>query len=301
MTGPDGGESPSAINPLIAWQQPHPVMLAELVYRARPGRETLERYADLVFETAEFMASFAREEEGVAGSIRAGRFVLGPPIVPAQENHDPRSVLNPAFELAYWDFGLRTALEWRRRLGLPPVSRWEKVVAGLAALPTAEGRYVPYEGCPETWGDHAVDHPSMLCALGMLPGSTVDREVMNRTLDAVLRHWKFSQAWGWDFPVIAMSAARLGRPVDAADALLMDTPKNTFLANGHNAQGARRDLPLYLPGNGGLLIAVAAMAAGWDGAPAGAGPTAAGLLPATPGFPADGSWRVAREGLAPVP
>jgi hypothetical protein len=41
----------------------------------------------------------------------------------------------------------------------------------------------------------------------------------------------------------------------------MDTPKNTFLPNGHNAQAGRRDLPLYLPGNGGLLIAVAAMAA----------------------------------------
>ena len=112
MSGPDGGESPSAINPLIIWQQPHPVMLAELVHRARPGRETLERYADLVFETAEFMASFAREEEARGGA--GTRFVLGPPIVPAQENHDPRAVLNPAFELAYWDFGLRTALAWRR-------------------------------------------------------------------------------------------------------------------------------------------------------------------------------------------
>jgi protein-glucosylgalactosylhydroxylysine glucosidase len=284
MSGPDGGESPSAINPLIIWQQPHPVMLAELVHRARPGRQTLERYADLVFESAEFMASFAREEEG-----GACRFVLRPPIVPAQENHDPRSVLNPAFELEYWDYGLRTAIAWRERLGLLPEPRWERVLDGLSDLPVADGHYLSYEGCPETWGEHAVDHPSMLCALGMLPGSKVDRAIMNRTLDAVLRHWKFPEAWGWDFPVIAMSAARLGRPGDAVDALLMDTPKNTYLPNGHNAQGGRRDLPLYLPGNGGLLIAVAAMAAGWDGAPDGA----------APGFPE--GWRVAREGLLPVP
>jgi hypothetical protein len=40
MTGPDGAESPSAINPLIIWQQPHPIMLAELVRRARPRRTT---------------------------------------------------------------------------------------------------------------------------------------------------------------------------------------------------------------------------------------------------------------------
>ena len=76
---------------------------------------------------------------------------------------------------------------------------------------------------------------------------------MNRTLDAVLERWRFAEAWGWDFPAIAMTAARLGRPGDAVAALLMDTPKNTFLANGHNAQGARKDLPLYLPGNGSLL------------------------------------------------
>ena len=82
------------------------------------------------------------------------------------------------------------------------------MLAGLADLPAADGRYVPYEGCPETWGDHAVDHPSMLCALGVLPGGKVDRAIMGRTLDAVLRHWRFPEAWGWDFPVIAMTAAR---------------------------------------------------------------------------------------------
>ena len=48
--------------------------------------------------------------------------------------------------------------------------------------------------------------------------------------------------------------ARLDEPALAVDALLMDTPKNTWLANGHNWQ--RANLPLYLPGNGGLLIAV---------------------------------------------
>ncbi len=308
MTGPDGAESPSAINPLIVWQQPHPIMLAELAWRARRDRATVERYADLVFESAEFMASFVRED-ATGGAPARRRFVLGPPIVPAQENHDPRAVLDPAFELEYWDFGLRTALEWRRRLALPPVEKWEKVVRALAELPVAEGVYIPYEGCPETWGAHAADHPSMLCAQGMLPGRKADRAVMNRTLDAVLEHWRFEEAWGWDFPVIAMTAARLGRPKDAIDALLMDTPKNTFLANGHNAQGTRNDLPLYLPGNGGLLIAAAMMAAGWDGARAGevgdggrAGPIrASGASTSAPGFPTDGTWRVIWEGLLPIP
>lgn len=47
----------------------------------------------------------------------------------------------------------------------------------------------------------------------------------------------------------------------------------------------------YFPANGGLLHAVAMMAAGWDGAP---------KVPA-PGFPQDGSWTVRYEGLSPAP
>ena len=73
------------------------------------------------------------------------------------------------------------------------------------------------------------------------------------------------------------------------EALLMDTPKNSYLNNGHNYQTDR--LPLYLPGNGGLLTAVAMMAAGWDGAP----------QKHAPGFPQDGSWIVEFEGLESLP
>ncbi len=88
--------------------------------------------------------------------------------------------------------------------------------------------------------------------------------------------------------MLAMCAARLGKPEKAVDALLMDVQKNTYLVNGHNYQDQR--LRLYLPGNGGLLAAVAMMAAGWDGAPEGA-----------PGFPKDGTWDVQWEGLEPIP
>jgi hypothetical protein len=58
--------------------------------------------------------------------------------------------------------------------------------------------------------------------------------------------------------MVAMTAASLGERELAIDALMMDTPKNTWLPNGHNWQ--RSGLPLYLPGNGGLLLAVADMA-----------------------------------------
>ena len=88
--------------------------------------------------------------------------------------------------------------------------------------------------------------------------------------------------------MMAMTAARLGDPARAVDALLMDLPKNQYLPNGHNVQSER--LPLYLPGNGGLLYAVALMAAGWRDGPD---------IPA-PGFPKDGRWRVRVEGMRPA-
>jgi hypothetical protein len=88
---------------------------------------------------------------------------------------------------------------------------------------------------------------------------------------------------------MAFTAARLGRGDWAVDSLLLDQKKNTYLRNGHNFQ--TNQLPLYLPGNGGLLTAVAMMAAGWDGCPPGN----------APGFPQDGQWVVLHEGLAPMP
>ena len=129
----------------------------------------------------------------------------------------------------------------------------------------------------------------MLGALGILPGTKADREIMLNTLKTVVGCWKMHEVWGWDFPMMAMTAARLGQPGLAVDCLLMDAPKNEYLSNGHNKQATRADLPIYLPGNGGLLTAVAMMAAGWEGCDTD-----------LPGFPKDGTWNVAWEGLRPM-
>ena len=90
--------------------------------------------------------------------------------------------------------------------------------------------------------------------------------------------------------MMAMTAARLGEGQAAIEALLMAQTKNRYLANGHNFQ-MEHVLPIYLPGNGGLLYSVAMMAAGWDGAPE----------RHAPGFPYDGSWTVRCEGLQAAP
>jgi hypothetical protein len=117
----------------------------------------------------------------------------------------------------------------------------------------------------------------------------IDVGVMRQTLDDVWARWDWKSTWGWDYPMMAMTAARVGEPARAVDALLMAVQKNRYLRNGHNVQDKER-LPLYLPGNGGLLYAVALMAAGWDGESAQA-----------PGFPRDGSWPVRTEGLLKAP
>ena len=89
----------------------------------------------------------------------------------------------------------------------------------------------------------------------MLPGLQhgIDAATMNRTLDEVLKTWDFPNAWGWDFGLMAMTAARLGR-TDAVDILMTDTTKNVYLKCGCNDKTA--PLTCYLPGNGALLAAV---------------------------------------------
>jgi len=271
MTGPDGRDSPSPIGPLLIWQQPHPIVMAELCYRARPTAVTLNRYRDMVMESAGFMASFAHLE------AERGVYHLGPPVIPVQENHPARETWDSAFELEYWHDALAIAQRWRRRLNLAPELAWDDVRRRLAPLPVGGGVYLAHANCPETFTERNRDHPSMLGALGWLPGNRVDRAVMRRTLDKVWADWRWPDVWGWDFGMVAMTAASLGDPERAVDTLLMDTPKNTWRASGHNWQ--RANLPVYLPGNGALLLAAAHVArlgafpkawrARWEGLPSG--------------------------------
>ena len=285
MVGPDGRESPSSVGVFLIWQQPHPIYYAEILYRVKQDKATLEKYQKLVEETAAFMASFAHWD--TAGQ----RYVLGPPLIPAQEIYPPATTYNATFELAYWRFGIETAQKWRERLGLPRVEKWHHVISYLSELPVNNGLYQNTETARNTFTDpwHRRDHPTLLGAYGFLPNDRVDTEWMQKTLDQVMQTWNWDRTWGWDYPLVAMTAARVGKPETAIHALLMDVQKNTYLNNGHNYQNQR--LTIYLPGNGGLLTATAMMAAGWDGAPD----------IHAPGFPQDGSWKVKYEGLSPIP
>jgi hypothetical protein len=187
---------------------------------------------------------------------------------------------------------LETAQRWRERLKLPRDPKWDAVIKHLPPLPTCDGFYVAAETATNTFrkAGENTSHPCMLAPLGMLDGTGVDRETMRRTLKKIIAGWDWNNTWGWDYPMMAMTAARLGEGELAIQSLLMDKNKNHYLPNGHNPQ-LGETLPLYLPGNGGLLYAVALMTAGWDGAP----------KKNAPGFPDDGQWSVRWEGLMRAP
>ncbi len=286
MTDPWAGEAPSNVGSFLIWQQPHFIYFAELMYRADPSPETVEKYRDVVFATADFMYSFAVYD------AMEGRFVLEG-MIPAQETLRASTTVNPPFELSYWHFAMETAQKWRERAGLSKNLEWEELIDKLSPLAyNDDGLYLASEDATDTYIDirFTSDHMAVLGALGILPKCKLVREdYMENTLEWVWDNWNWGKTWGWDFPMTAMNAARLGRQDLAVGALLMDKRTNTYLVSGHNYQDTR--LRIYMPGNGGLLTAVAMMAAGWDGAPD---------IP-NPGFPQDGSWNVRWEGLERMP
>jgi hypothetical protein len=162
---------------------------------------------------------------------------------------------------------------------------------------------------------------SFLMPLGWLPGRDVDKATMRRTLDRMKRDWDLRQTWGWDYPMMAMTATRLGLPEEAIDWLFFDAKNNKFgtagmtprvhldahaaafvpttagpnaganagaqAGAGPEGPGYQRAAEAYFPSNGGLLLAVALMAGGWDGQAGHA-----------PGFPKTG-WNVRVEGVLP--
>jgi len=82
--------------------------------------------------------------------------------------------------------------------------------------------------------------------------------------------------------MLAMNAARLGRPEKAIEYLL--DPNFAFDDVGMPIGGPRVATP-YFPGSGSLLLAVAMMAGGWDGDEG-------------PHFPE--GWQVEAEGFTPA-
>lgn len=303
MTDPSAAEAPSNVGSFLIWQQPHFIYLAELLYRATNDERIISRYAPLVEETAEFMSSFVTYDNEHDRYIIKG-------CIPAQETLKAADTVNPPFELSYWHFALSIAQQWRERQGLAPRNDWNEIITKLSSLAAKEGVYAAAESAPgypslilQTSNANTPfeaselpqaiklysDHMAVLAACGVLPYSPqYDIQTMHNTLRWVMDNWNWNKTWGWDFPTTCMSAVRTNDPETALEALLKDCRTNTYLPNGHNYQDSR--LRCYLPGNGGLLTAVALMCAGYDG-----------CTTPLPGFPKDGKWDIRHEGIIPLP
>ena len=270
--GPEGRSAPWEGNHPLLWKQPHPIFFAELEYRLKPTSETLHKWAEIVNGTAEHMADYAKYDN------TTGLYSLDPAMPPSEQGFTK----NDVFDLAYWRWGLDKAQEWRVRMGLKREKHWDAVRKNLVPLPVADGLYVHSTEWLDTYSNPELlnSHPDPIGVYGMIPPTEgVDRDTAHRTVKKIWTAWDWGRTWGWDPPWTAMAAARVGETQIAVDALMM----SHYDLTGVNTGGPCR----YLPGNGGLLYAVAMMAAGWDGCPD----------KHAPGFPDDGSWVVKWEGL----
>ena len=156
-------------------------------------------------------------------------------------------------------------------------------MAKLSPLPVKDGLYLCSEDTRDSYQNsrYLSDHPIVSGSLGMIPETKlVDHKILGNSLDTIMKKWNWNTCWGWDFPLLAMSAAAIDRPEQAIDFLMMEAPKNRYLANGHNFQDPGR-LMIYLPGNGGLLSAVAMMCT-------------------SDRFPKNGKWNVRWENLSTI-
>lgn len=292
-------ESVQVDNALVIWQQPHVIFLADLQRLAAnasqgpaAAREVMQRLLPLVTATADYLVTRVYWNE----SDRGGRYWLGPPVMGGQEGGNPYYTYQPTFEVVYVGLVLDIAAEWLGLLGLPANPRYQAVASQLGDLPTDPAS--PLQSPLYTFDLHCVcmyleggvhnpacnpawvlpsgstcrprnSHPLVVAPFGMLNGLRygprygVNLTTMNTTLATVMQLWpQWTGAWGWDDSVLAMAMARLGwdPALIVSDALL--DPKFPYYKNGQTLC-----CPTYLPGNGGLLLAIAVLAGGTDTSP----------------------------------
>lgn len=202
---------PSAVGPLLLQEQPHPVVYAELLYRAAntsQGRSAaLKHYGELVQATADFMASFALMS---SGHDTRGCLNLGPPMLPGMgvETNDPGNEASPmttengVYELVYFRYTLGLAQEWRKRRGLPPDADAAKVLETLC-LPQKrpwknESVYFFTDGSTELIGNATALGQLYACAHIPCLKHGIDLQTMQATLRLSSAEFDWNNAYPGD-------------------------------------------------------------------------------------------------------
>ena len=273
---PSGRSAPWEGNQALLWKQPQPLHFAEIEYKLRPTRQTLEKWAEVVNGTVEYMVDFLTLDKKTGTyhiELNMGRGEWG------------SSTDNPQV-LAFWHWGIEQGQVWRERMGLKREANWDKVLSKLATFTVRDGIYVDSQGRPLR----------LSFILGLMPPSTaITLETASRTQAKAdeLRRQRIGAPFGgggggagWGAGMNAVGLAKLGDASGAVESLLGG------LGTAYGINGINRGLGgAYLPTNGALLYAIAVMAGGWEGAPD----------RNAPGFPDDGSWVVKSEGFITAP
>lgn len=238
-------------NQVLLWKQPHPIFFAELEYRLRPTRATLDKWADIIEGTAEYIADYPTKD------AKTVRYSLAYVMPPSEQGITRDSV----FDLAYWRWALDKAQEWRERRGLARSPHWDEVRQNLAPLPVVDGLFVHSDAWRNTYSNpnRSREHPDPAGVLGMFPPTdSVNTDTARRTVAKVWTTWNWNSCWGWDFAWMAMGAGRTGSPISHRNRCRFSKPAkdrltHTIMTHMHFL---KLILSLFLVG----LISVSALA-----------------------------------------
>ncbi|MDE6655888.1 MAG: hypothetical protein K2J85_02740, partial [Anaeroplasmataceae bacterium] len=251
MTDYRGLDTPSNIGCLLIWQMPHLFIMLDEILKQNPKAILLEEWLPTLQGLIDFMVSFYY--------LKDGKYHLDSPIIPANENVK-FDCDTPIFEECYTIHAFEIFKRWKEKYEWKyDTTRVEAIIRNYVPLEIHNGCYEAFIGCKSTYTEYNYDHPMMVGMYSYFESSIVDSKIIKNTLNKIIECWDFERMWGWDFPMLAMTAYRLGERDLAIQLLKRNESKNKYLKNGHNPQYPKKDLPLYLPGNGAFLLAISMM------------------------------------------
>ncbi len=221
--------------------QADPIWYAEHLYRLRRDRGTVSLYRDLVFSTADQMASAA------VWNLAAGRFGLTGPSLAAR-NH-PETAANPIAAIALWTWALEVAQQWRARLGMERNAEWQRVLLMLPA-PARKGLLLQRSSVSVPGGGSIL--PPVTAALGLLPQCLpIEPAVREATLRDASSPGALARIEDYERSLLVMCWLRSGNVAAACTAMA-------------RASGQRTAAELSAD-SGVLLYAAAMLGGGWEG------------------------------------
>lgn len=247
MTDYRGLDTPSNIGCLLIWQMPHLIFMLDEILKQDEKALSIQEFFPICIGIIDFLSSFFY--------LKNGKYHLDTPLIPANENIEyDRDT--PIFEECYVIHTFQIFKCWVKKYKLDyDLKRIDHILLNYAPLPIYDNCYEAFIGTSETFTKYNYDHPILVGMYSFFQSSIVDPEIIKNTLHKILKMWSLDDTWGWDFPMLAMSAYHVGDKELAIQILKLTAFKNTYKKNGHNPQIPKKELPLYLPGNGALLLA----------------------------------------------